>query len=164
MHFQFCPDCGNKLTGKELGDEGMVPFCQRCNKPFFDMFPNAIIALVTNELGEAALLKQNYISDKYYNLVSGYMQPGETAEETTEREIFEEIGLKISSLRYEGSHWFVKKGVLMLGFLTCAKKADFVLSCEVDGALWVPAEKAIHMVHPKGSLSYTLLEKYLNNK
>lgn len=163
MRFKFCPDCGDKLTEKELGDEGAVPFCKRCDKPLFDMFPCAIIALVVNELGEAALLQQNYISTKYYNLVSGYMQPGETAEQTAKREIFEEIGLLAGEPQYVGNYWFSKKGVLMIGFITHTKKADFVLSSEVDDAIWVPTVEAIHMVHPQGSLSYRLLQKYLGH-
>lgn len=161
MRFVYCPDCGSKLTGREIGDEGLVPFCEKCNKPLFDMFSTCIIALVINENGEAALLRQGYISNQYYNLVSGYMKPGETAELTAAREIEEEIGVKINSLEFAGTYWFGKKDMLMIGFIAKAKKTDLVLSEEVDQAEWIPAEKAIALVHPKGSVSYALLEKYL---
>ena len=78
MRFTYCPDCGTKLIQKEVGDEGFMPYCDNCKKPLFDMFSSCIIALVTNEKQEVALLRQNYISTDYYNLVSGYMKPGET--------------------------------------------------------------------------------------
>lgn len=164
MHFTYCPDCGSKLTDREIGDEGMVPFCEDCNKPLFDMFSTCIIALVVNEYGEAALLRQGYISNQYYNLVSGYMKPGENAELTAEREIAEEIGVKIDSLKFAGTYWFGKKDMLMIGFIAKAGKTELVLSKEVDRAKWVPAEMAITMVHPKGSVSYALLEKYLKEQ
>lgn len=163
MRFKYCPKCGNKLIEKELGDEGLVPFCTNCNEPFFDIFSTCTIALVCNEYNEVALLKQSYISDTYYNLVSGYMKPNETAEYTCTREIEEEIGIKIDSLKLVKTIWFNKKGILMIGFIARCKKTQFTLSKEVDEAIWVPIEKAINMVHPKGSSSYELCDILLNN-
>ena len=32
MKFTYCPDCGDKLVPKTLGDEGDVPFCESCNR------------------------------------------------------------------------------------------------------------------------------------
>lgn len=164
MHFQYCPNCGARLKEKEIGDEGLVPYCDLCKTPWFDMFSTCIIALVVNENGEAALLRQGYISSRYYNLVSGYMKPGETAEITAQREIYEEIGIQVSSLEFAGTYWYGKKDMLMIGFLAKANRRDFVLSGEVEAAEWVAAEDAIRMVHPKGSVSYALLEKYLEKK
>ena len=49
MKFTYCPDCGTKLIQKEIGDEGLMPYCENCKKPLFDMFSTCIIALVVNE-------------------------------------------------------------------------------------------------------------------
>lgn len=164
MRFTYCPDCGTKLTERIIGDEGLVPYCALCQKPLFDMFSSCVIVLVINEKGEAALLRQNYISDKYYNLISGYMKPGENAEETARREVLEEIGISVSSLNLTGTYWFAKKDMLMIGFLAEAKKTDFQLSEEVDSAQWVPVEEALQLVHPKGSVSHTLVEWCLEER
>lgn len=164
MRFKFCPDCGEKLITKELGDEGEVPFCEKCERPWFDMFSSAVIVLVVNEFGEVALLRQDYMSTEYRVLVSGYIKPGETAEETASREVKEEIGIELAENRLVGTYWFAKKEMMMIGFIARAEKAEFTLSKEVDGAEWASVEKAINMVHPKGSVSYALLEEYLNGK
>lgn len=164
MHFKFCPKCGEKLTLKPMGDDGDTPFCKKCDMAWFDMFSNAVIVLVINEYGEAALLNQSYISERFRNLVSGYMTPGETAEQAAVREVKEETGIEITDLRFVSTYWYSKRDMLMTAFIGKAKKAEFKLSKEVDGAEWVPAEKAIDLVHPKGSVSYALLEKYLENK
>ena len=164
MKFTYCPDCGTKLIQKEIGDEGLVPWCECCNKPFFDMFSTCIIALVADEYGEVALLRQGYISHKYYNLVSGYMKPGETAEYTAVREVEEEIGVRVENLRPAGTFWFGRKDMLMIGFLAEAKKKKLELSGEVDDAVWVDASRALAMVHPEGSVSYTLVESYLKEQ
>lgn len=163
MRFRYCPECGARLVKKEIGDEGEIPYCNVCKRPWFDMFSTCIIALVVNEQDEAALLRQDYISDHYYNLVSGYMKPGETAEETAMREIQEEIGISVTELHPAGSYWFGKKDMLMIGFIARARKDEMMLSSEVEAAVWVPAKKALSMVHPKGSISYALVERFLDS-
>ena len=37
-------------------------------------------------------------------------------------------------------------------------------SSEVDEARWLPVEEALGQVHPKGSISYALIELYLQGK
>lgn len=161
MHYKFCPKCGSELAGKTMGDEGEVPFCKSCNEPFFDTFSTCVITLVVDEYNEAALLEQSYISKKYRNLVSGYMKPGETAELAAKREVKEEIGADLYSLTPVETYWFGKKDMLMIGFIGRAKKCDMVLSKEVDGADWIEIGKAVKMVHPKGSVSNSLIEAYI---
>ena len=163
MRFTYCPDCGKQLILKEIGDEGLVPYCEACARPWFDMFPSCIIVLVANDKQEVALLGQSYISTKNRTLVSGYMKPGESAEETAEREVMEELGIRLKELRLIRTIWFEKRGMLMLAFIGQAENTDFHLSSEVDEAAWVPAKEAIKLVHPKapGVASYFLVEKYL---
>jgi len=166
MHYIYCPQCGAKLTDKPAGDEGLVPFCEKCEKLWFDTFPSASIILVVNELDEVALLRQSYISDRYCTLVAGYIKPGETAESTALREVEEEIGIKLLSLEGMGTFWFDKGGILMHCFIGKAKKADFTLSQEVDSAEWVPLEKVGGRLFPKspGNAAYKLYEEYMNGK
>ncbi len=163
MRFTYCPDCGTKLTMKEIGDEGMMPYCESCKKPWWDMFSSCIIVLVYNDRGEVALLNQGYISTRYRNLVSGYMKPGETAESTAVREVEEEIGIKIDRLTPVRTVWFKPKGLLMIGYLGHAANTDFTTSPEVDHVEWVRAEDAVALVHPKSeaSASAMLVEEYV---
>ena len=123
-----------------------------------------MIALVTDGAGQVALLRQKYISDRYANLVSGYMQPGETAEEAAAREIGEELGLTTTELRFVSTYWFEKKDMLMIGFIARVSRGSFRLSAEVDGAEWVPASEALAMVHPPGSGSYALVSGFLEEE
>ncbi len=162
MRFVYCPDCGRKLIEKQIGDEGYIPYCEVCKRPLFDMFSSCVIVLVANDDGQVVLLRQNYISTQYYNLVSGYIKPKETAEETAYREVQEEIGVKLSSLDFAGTYWFDKKDMLMIAFIGKTADKELTLSGEVDEAKWIDAKSAQNMVHPKGSVSYTLIERLLN--
>lgn len=162
MKFIYCSDCGSRLTTRQLGDEGDVPWCEKCGKPWFDMFPSAIIALVHDGEGNVLLLRQEYISDRYHNLVSGYIKPGETAEETAVREILEETGQRVADLRLVCTNWFARKEMMMIGFFARVERSPLRLSSEVDSARWVPAPEAPALVHPTpGSTSRLLCLKFL---
>lgn len=150
MHFKYCPFCGEKLIDKQAGDDGNVPFCIKCDRYWFDIFPTCTIVLIANEFNEIALLKQLYLSDKYLTFVAGYMQPKETAEQCIVREAMEEIGVDISTnVKYSGSYWFDSKGLLMIGFIARVKKTKFKLSNEVDDAKWVAAADVPKYLFPK---------------
>lgn len=162
MRFTYCPDCGAKLIKKEIGDEGEIPYCGECEKPLFDMFSSCVIVLVSDGKDKVVLLRQNYISNEYYNLVSGYIKPKETAEECAIREVEEEIGLKIDKLEFVGTEWFDKKDMLMIAFIATTNDREIKLSKEVDEAFWEDAKTALGKVHPKGSVSYRLVSEFLN--
>ena len=161
MHFTFCPHCGAKLGSVPFGDDGRVPWCKACHKPFFDIFPVVAITMVVNEAEEVALLKPKYMSEQYYNFVSGYVQPGEEAELCAAREVQEEIGVQARDVHFVCSHWESEQQMLLLGFVARATKGDFTLSEEINVAKWVPAAEALNLVYPEGNITHTLLAKYL---
>ena len=105
MRYRFCPQCGSQLSEIQAGDDGMVPYCVRCDKHWFDSFQSCVVVLTYNEFDEVALSKQWYLPEKYSSVTSGYMKPGETAEEAALREVKEELGLDLQRLEYAGTYW-----------------------------------------------------------
>lgn len=160
MRFTYCPHCGTKLIRKEIGDEGMIPFCEKCSIPLWDMFTTCIIAAVVNECGEIALLRQNYVSATKYVCVAGIMQIGESAEETVIREVKEETGQDVEELEFISSYPYEKKEMLMLGYRAVVKKQSFKLSAEVDSAEWVKYEDALALLR-KGSIAWQLVKRVI---
>lgn len=157
MRFTYCPYCGTKLISKEIGDEGIIPFCDKCNIPLWDMFTTSIIAAVVNEYGEVALLRQNYVSTTKYVCVAGIMKIGESAEETVIREVKEEIGQDVENLEFISSYPYEKKEMLMLGYIATVSKQDFKLSSEVDSVEWVKYENALSLLR-EGSIGWQLVK------
>jgi NAD+ diphosphatase len=97
--------------------------------------------------------------------VSGYIVPGERAEETMLREIKEETGLTVVDWKLEGTWWFARKEMMMIGFTAHVHDTDFQLSVEVDGASWHTAEEALTLVHQRPeSVSRILTEIFLKGK
>ena len=162
MHFTFCPHCGARLGSVPFGDDGRVPWCKACHKPFFDIFPVVAITMVVNEEEEVALLKPKYMSEQYYNFVSGYVQPGEAAELCAAREVQEEIGVQARDVHFVCSHWESEQQMLLLGFVARATKGSFTLSEEINVAKWVPVAQALDLVYPEGNMTHTLLVQYLH--
>lgn len=163
MKFIHCPICGDKLVPKNVGDEGLVPFCTTCDHPMFNIPYTCTLTLVINELEEVALIRQNYVSQSSYVLVAGYIKSGESAEETAHREAEEEIGVTPKSVKYLKSYYYEKRDMLMLGFVAYADKCDLSISREVDEAGWFTIDEALKLIR-EGSIAMQLLEDYLEYK
>ena len=90
----------------------------------------------------------------------GPLVSGVPSAESAAREIREELGLEVSGLSMTGTYWFEKKDMLMIGFLARVNKKDFLLSQEVDQAVWAAPEQALELVRP-GSIACMVVEEYL---
>lgn len=159
MHYAHCPDCGRVLTARELGDEGLVPWCDECRRPWFDIFSTCIITAVLNADGQVLLQRESRRPEMEV-LVAGYIKPGESAEEATRREIAEETGLTVTSLRYVGSFPHGGGDRLMLGFAAQAEGEAKPDSTEVVSARWTSLDEAVAALR-EGSIAQQVVRMIL---
>lgn len=166
MRYVYCPKCGAKLTDRAAGDDGSVPYCTACEKYWFDTFASCAIVLIYNELDEIVLCRQGYLSDRYATVTSGYITPGENAEQAARREAKEELGLDLGELEYGGTYWFAIGDMLMHAFLAYCPKCELRLSSEIDSAGWVPATQAHLSLFPDapGNAAFGLLRQFLKKR
>ena len=151
MRFEFCPFCGTKTVLKKIGDEGDIPYCEKCSRPLFDMFSTCVLNVVVNEDKEVLLIRQSYGDTSRYVGVAGFMKVGETPEEAGAREVLEETGLTAESIRYIDSAFYDGRDQLMLGLIARVKKADTNISGELLEAKWFTFEEAVKTVR-EGSI------------
>lgn len=142
MRFTHCPDCGQALSARSLGDEGLVPWCESCQRPWFDSFSTCIIAAVMNSRGEVLLQREIRRPDREV-LVAGYIKPGESAEDAARREIAEETGLTVTAMRYVASYPHMDGNMLMLGFAATAEGEPNPDSSEILSDRWATMEDAV---------------------
>lgn len=147
MKFDHCPKCGEKLVPKQIGDEGNVPYCKNCERPFFPFSYPCVICLCISEDDEVLLIKQSYGIIRYV-CVAGYIKAGEGAEECAKREIAEETGLEMLGARFLYSKYYEKHDNLMLAFACRVRKAEPRLSGEVSEAAWFTREEAENALFP----------------
>ena len=163
MKFEYCPFCRKVLELKEIGDDGLTPFCDICQRPYFDWFGQCTLSAVINEFNEIALLKQGYVSKTNWVLVAGYIKNGETLEETAVRKVFEETEQILKKIEYISSYYYEKRELLMIGFKCDVEKKEFNKSIEVDTIQWYNVNKALKLLR-EGSIGQLLLnnimEKY----
>lgn len=86
-----------------------------CGNLVFPKIAPAIIVGVTN--GDK-LLMTKYANREYkrYALIAGFTEIGETPEQTVEREVFEEAGVKVKNIRYYKSQPWGFDSNLLLGY------------------------------------------------
>lgn len=141
MRFKYCPVCGKELKLKKIGDEGKIPYCTSCDTPHFEMFNTCVIVTVIND-DNIALVKQYRLTEKYWILIAGYINEGETAEETVKREVEEETGLIVDDCEYISSYFHKQGDNLMLGFIAFVGEQEFSISSEIDEIRWFTIEEA----------------------
>ena len=166
MRYRYCPECGTKLVPRLAGDDGEVPYCTQCEKLWFDGFSDCVLVLVCNEEDEVALSSQWYLPKGFTSFTTGFMKPGETAEEAAAREVKEELGLDLRSVEYAGTYWFDYNSQLMHGFIGVTEKAPLVLSTEIQSASWVPAADVPSAMLPDfpGNAAMTVFRQYIESR
>ena len=76
---KHCFECGTALIEKELEEEGIVPYCPKCQQYQFPMYNVAVSMIVVDEETGKILLIQQYGKPSYI-LVAGYVNRGEAEE------------------------------------------------------------------------------------
>jgi len=71
-----------------------------------------------------------------YSVLAGFVEPGESLEQTVAREVFEEAGVRVRGCRYLASQPWPFPGSLMLGFMADAEPDDPVIGDELEDARW----------------------------
>lgn len=155
MKYTYCPSCGNILTDKLIGDEGLVRFCNVCDRPYFDNPAICVITTVVNEKNQVLLLKSNYISTTKWTLVAGYVKNGETLEDAAVREIMEETGQRVDRLSYVRSYYFRPGELVMCGFIAWVKQCDSAHSNEVNDLFWCDIGEVSRFINRDNNLSGT---------
>lgn len=129
---RHCGLCGGTL-GFERG--GWLGRCSNCGREHYPRTDPAIIAAVTD--GERLLLGRpaTWIPRRY-SLVAGFVEPGETLEQTVAREVLEETQVRVRACRYMGSQPWPFPGQLMLGYMALAHPDEPRVFDELEDARW----------------------------
>ena len=156
---KHCMACGAALKMKYHPDEEtMVPFCERCGDWRFPVFSAAVSMVTLSPDRKRVLLIRQY-GRPFWILPAGYINRGEDAESAVCREIREELGLGVLSLRFNRTHYYPPSNTLMLNFEAAADSVDVRPNKEVDDWRWFDEKGARENVRPD-SLAQRFLEGY----
>lgn len=161
MAEKYCQECGTALIEKELENEGMVPFCSKCNQYRFPSYNVAVSMIVINRQTDKILLIKQY-GRPFFILVAGYVNRTESLEHAAAREIKEETGMTVSSLRFNRTRFFEPSNTLMCNFTAFVDdESEMNTNEEIDSYQWFTRDEAKENIK-KNSLAEYFLNAYLN--
>ncbi len=114
--FQYCPWCGSGLNPQQRdGLERMVCDSQACAFVYWGN-PTPVVAAIV-EHGEDVLLVRNVgWPEKWFGLVTGFLEREETPEAGVLRELREELGLEGEVAGFVGHYPFPQRNELIIAF------------------------------------------------
>ena len=158
---KYCVECGTKLEIRHLENEGDIPFCPECNQYRFPIFNCAVSMEVLNPDKNKVVLIKQYGRD-FNVLVAGYINKGESAENTVKREVKEELGLDVSEITFNKTEYFEPSNTLMINFYCVADSEDLSgINHEVDSAAWYSFDEAVKEVK-QASLAQKFLQNFVD--
>ena len=154
---RFCGRCATP-TSRAPSERAMR--CPACGLAVYPRIAPAIIVLVRK--GELALLAHHArFPMPFYSTLAGFVEPGESLEETLVREVKEEVGIDVTDPRYFGSQSWPFPNSLMLGFFATWSAGEIVTDGkEIADAKWFRADE-LPMIPPSMSISRQLIDRWV---
>lgn len=129
---RHCGVCGGAVQFRRTGYLG---YCTQCSAEHYPRVDPAVIVAVSD--GERLLLgRQAAWPPRRYSVVAGFVEPGESLEQTVAREVFEETRVRVTAARYLGAQPWPFPGALMLGFEADAHPDPPQVDGELEHAAW----------------------------
>ena len=165
---RFCAACG---TGSDLFRAGWGRRCPACATEHFPRVDPVVIMLAEHN-GHVLLGRQPRFPPGRYSALAGFVEPGESIEEAVARELGEEAGLEVLSVRYVASQPWPFPGSLMIACLAEAASDHVELDREeLEDAIWVD-RAGVHaalrgdphapfLAAPRYAIASTLLERWV---
>lgn len=157
---RFCGRCGEAT---ERSRTEHVRTCPRCGLTAFPRVSPAVIMSVVD--GDRILLARHpRLPAAMYSVLAGFVEPGETLEETVAREVREEVGLEVDDIRYFGSQPWPFPHSLMVAFTTRFAGGELRPDpAEIEDAGWYRAD-ALPRVSPRISIARALIDAFVEEQ
>lgn len=134
-----CPRCGTP-TLVEAG--GWMRRCPADSSEHYPRTDPAIIVTVVGPDGRLLLGGGGPVDAKNFSTLAGFVEPGESLEQAVVREVFEEVGVRVTACQYLGSQSWPFPASLMLGFTAVTEDAEATPDgVEVTRARWFSREE-----------------------
>ena len=162
----YCGRCGQKTIVQKLGHQRKCGSAS-CGEMHFPRTDPAVIMLVHD--GERVLLGRQAIwPEGMYSTLAGFVEPGETIEYATAREVYEEVGVQVGDIRYQHSQPWPFPSSLMLGLHAKALTTELQINHdEIEDAQWFTREELLNFdaqgkfLPRKLSISRRLIDDWL---
>nr|WP_298056241.1 NAD(+) diphosphatase [uncultured Lachnoanaerobaculum sp.] len=154
---KYCGYCGT-VTEKSNTERALI--CPKCKNIEYPKISPAIIVAIRD--GNRLLLTKNAKGTyKFYALVAGFVEVGESLEDAVRREVMEEVGLKVKNIQsYKSQPWSFSDS-LMLAFIADLDGDDKITiqEEELSEARWFERED-VPVLPFHISVGHELIQKF----
>jgi NAD+ diphosphatase len=134
---QYCGACG-KATAARTSERARE--CAGCGLVAYPRLAPAVMGLVRRER-ELLLARSPRFPQGMYSALAGFVEPGETLEQCLEREVYEEVGVRVRKARYFASQSWPFPHSLMIAFFADYDSGEIrVDGTEIEDAQWFDVE------------------------
>lgn len=157
---KFCGRCGSRMV-PGTNERKMV--CPHCRQEVFPRINPAIIVAVHD--GDRLLMTKYNRPGAWYVLIAGFVEIGETAEDTVRREVMEEAGVKVKNIRYFGSQPWGVPGNLTLGYTAELDGSDEITldTNELSAGRWFIREE-VPVPDDDVSVTAAMIRAFVNHE
>lgn len=156
----YCGFCGS-ASRASAGGNSRICINAGCGRELFPRVDPAIIVLVSD--GDRCLLgRQRDWPEGIYSTIAGFVEPGESLEDSVRREVFEETNVRVGRVSYHSSQPWPFPSSLMLGFFATAETTAVQLNDgELQDACWFSREE-LRSGFPKLPLSISIARRLVD--
>jgi NAD+ diphosphatase len=150
---RYCGVCGTP-TEALPGERSRK--CPACGHTAYPRLSPAMMALVWRD-GEVLLARSPHYVPGVYSALAGFVEPGESIEQCIHREVAEEVGVRVTDLRYYGSQSWPFPHSLMIAYTARWIGGEIVKQdSEIEDAQWFALD-ALPKIPPRFSISGHLI-------
>ena len=154
---KFCGRCGQKMQPSDIERAMVCPDCGLIEYP--KICPAVIVAVINGD----KLMVTRYADRPFrgWALIAGFVEIGETLEDTVRREVMEEVGVKVKNLRYYKNQPWSFTDTLLCGFYCDLDGDDTVTldTAELKEAHWLSREE-LPPRQNEASLTAEMMERF----
>ncbi len=157
----FCGRCGGKNQDSE---KDISQVCTSCGNSIFPKISPAVIVLITDRKDRILLARNKNFTYPFYSLIAGFVEAGESLEQTVVREVKEEVNIDVDSIEYILSQPWPFPDSIMIGFR--AKYSGGELKPdgdEISDADWF-SRGALPEIPRPGAISRYLIDQWQEEK
>ena len=159
--------CGACATATAIFEGGRSRKCPNCGETYYPKVSPAMMVLIKRDTPsgrELLLARSARFPRGMFSALAGFVEPSESIEECIHREAFEEVGVKVTNLRYFSSQGWPFPNSLMIAYIADYVSGEIVpQEGEIEEAAWFTLDALPQLPH-RLSIARRLIDSVILEK